>query len=151
MPGWRLLLDPSGTYAAFVSDSGAQMIALQKDATTILPRTLADYGPELWAGEAARFDPAMNLLELGPTTLGIDAGFEFSGQFGAITFASPTGDPLTVRAANGTVIDGTCLDDDDTSTVGQLFIVSTPDGNAAAFGAWAPGAGRHVYVGLIQP
>lgn len=147
---WRFLLDPTEAYGAFVEGLGGSLIALQKNAATILPRTLADYAPGQYSGEAARFDAATSLLELGDCSIDVDTGAEFSGQFNTLSFASVPGSPLSLRFANGTVISGSSADNDATTNAILLFIVSCPDGNAFAFGGFDPASGRHVYMGLVR-
>ena len=95
------------SHAAFAEvDQSVQMAAMQKDATTVPPRTLADYAPDQYAGEAARFDAAAELLQLSACDMDIAANAEFDGLFGTISFNSPAGSPLDLRVANGTVLDG---------------------------------------------
>ncbi|MDJ0521431.1 MAG: hypothetical protein QNJ90_05080 [Planctomycetota bacterium] len=149
---WRLLLDATDTYAVFLSGESGSLFALQRGATTVLPRTFDDYAPRVFQGQAVRLDAALAVLGLGGCTLNIGGDLEFLGGFGALSFLSEAGSPLAFRFPNGTVINGPCQDDDATTNVNQLYIVSFPDGSGIAFGAFDPGAGRHVYFGVLaQP
>ena len=148
---WRLLLDESGTYAAFAELFSAQTIALEKDATTTPTRTLSDFAPGEYAGEAARFDASANLLVLGDCDLSLNAQAFYTGQFEALSFFSPPSSPAPpLPFATGSVLRGPYDDDDASTTTGLFSAISTPDGGAIAIFAFEPGAGRRVFYGLLR-
>lgn len=148
---WRLLLDDSGAYAAFAELEGAQTVALQKDATTIPTRTLSDFAPDEYTGEAARFDASANLVQLGDCDLSMDAQAFYTGQFGALSFFSPPSSPApTLPFANGSALRGPYDDDDASTTTGLFSAISTPDGGAIAIFAFEPAVGRRIFFGLLR-